>query len=279
MSSELKEATKFAVENWPLDKLKPYQGNPRINDEAVDSVADSIRQFGFQVPIIVDKDGVIVAGHTRLKAAQKLGLVEVPVHMASDLSPEAAKALRLADNKLGELAEWDYELLPIELKELQDLDWDLSTLGFSADELADLLDDCNGTVGTADADALPEADDDAPIISRPGEIYALGKHRLLCGDASDADGIKRLLDGRKIDLMFTDPPYGVSYADKNKFLNASDKGNRIQDEIENDHLSLDQTAKLWLDVFRNWVPFYADHSAYYICTASSNGLLPLMLET
>lgn len=262
-----------------LSEIKPYENNPRINDKAVDSVADSIRQFGFRVPIIVDKDGVIVAGHTRLKAAQKLGLTEVPVHVASDLTPEQAKALRLADNKTGELAEWDMELLPIELKELQFLDWDLSMLGFSEDELSELLVLDESETGNTDVNDVPEVNESLPPVSKLGEIYALGHHRLLCGDATDVEGVTRLLGGKQIDLMFTDVPYGVSYADKNKFLNASDKGNRIQDEIENDHLSQEETAELWLAAFKAWVPHFADHSAYYVCTASSNGLLPLMLDT
>lgn len=279
MSSPESETARLTVENWPVEKMKPYERNPRVNAGAVGAVVDSIRQFGWRVPIIVAREGVIIAGHTRLLAAKKLGLSEVPVHVASDLSPEAAKALRLADNKTGELAEWDFELLPIELKELQSMDWDLSALGFSEDELSDLLAIDESETGNGDVNAVPEVDETAPPVSKPGEIYALGRHRLLCGDASDAEGIKRLLAGNQIDLMFTDPPYAVGYADKNKFLNASDKGNRIQDEIANDHLSQEQAAKLWLAVFKNWAPYFAEHSAYYVCTASSNGLLPLMLDT
>jgi len=128
--------TPLAVESWPLERVKPYPGNPRVNDGAVDAVAESIRRFGFRVPIVVDADGVIVAGHTRLKAARKLGLAEVPVHVAADLTPDQAKALRIADNKTGEIADWDFELLPIELSALQELDWDLTSLGFSDEELA-----------------------------------------------------------------------------------------------------------------------------------------------
>ena len=234
MSSPESKTTGLTVENWPLEKLKPYERNPRVNAGAVDAVASSIRQFGWRVPVIVDREGTIIAGHTRLLAAKKLGLSEVPVHVASDLTPEAAKALRVADNKTGELAEWDFELLPIELKELQAQDWDLSALGFSEDELSDLLAIDGSETGNGDVNAVPEVDETTPPVSKPGEIYALGRHRLLCGDASDADGVKRLLAGKRIDMMFTDPPYAVGYADKNKFLNASDKGNRIQDEIAND---------------------------------------------
>jgi len=279
MSCQQTDTSKFTVEYWPVEKIKPYPGNPRTNDDAVDSVADSIRQFGFQVPIILDKDGVIVAGHTRLKAAKKLGLSEVPVHIASDLSPEAAKALRLADNKLGELAEWDYDLLPIELKELQSMEWDINSLGFSDDELSELLAIDESETGNADVNDVPDVDEDIPPVSKPGEIYSLGRHRLLCGDSTDADAVTRLIDGSKVDLLFTDPPYCVNYADKNKFLNKAGKGNRIQDEIANDHLSQEDTAKLWLGAFKAFVPHFTDHASYYVCTASFNGLLPLMFDT
>ena len=120
--------------------IRPYEKNPRVNDAAVDAVAESIRQFGFRQPIVVDEAGVIVVGHTRWKAAQKLGLDTVPVHVARDLTPEQAKAYRIADNKTADLATWNLELLPLELAELQSMDIDLSLLGFNEDELAQLLD-------------------------------------------------------------------------------------------------------------------------------------------
>lgn len=127
------------VELWPIAKVKPYENNPRINDGAVDAVATSIREFGFRQPIVVDTDGVIICGHTRYKAAQKLGLEKVPVHVAKDLTPEQIKAYRIADNKSAELADWNYDLLPIELAELQEMDFDLDLLGFDDKELAKLL--------------------------------------------------------------------------------------------------------------------------------------------
>ena len=153
-----------------------YAGNPRINDNAVDAVATSIKTFGFRVPIIVDRDGVIIAGHTRLKAAQKLGLSQVPVHMAADLDDAAAKALRLADNKTAEHASWDLELLPVELRDLQGLDWNLLDLGFSEDELAKLLEDAEPFEGQTDPDEIPDVPEDA--VSKTGEIYTLGRHKL-----------------------------------------------------------------------------------------------------
>jgi len=127
------------IEVWSLDRVKPYPNNPRVNDDAVDAVAASIREFGFRQPIVVDNDGVIICGHTRFKAAQKLGLNEAPVTVAKDLSPEQIKAYRIADNKTAELADWNYDLLPIELGDLQTNGFDLSLLGFEDDELLKLL--------------------------------------------------------------------------------------------------------------------------------------------
>jgi len=130
----------FDVELRPIDAIKPYEANPRLNDDAVDAVAASLKEFGFRQPIVIDADGVIIVGHTRWKAAKKLGLAKVPVHVARDFSPEQAKAYRLAANQTNTLAEWNYELLPIELKDLQAADFNIELLGFGADALAKLLD-------------------------------------------------------------------------------------------------------------------------------------------
>ncbi|MCL6546732.1 MAG: ParB N-terminal domain-containing protein [Bryobacteraceae bacterium] len=169
------------IELWPLSKVKPYPNNPRLNDDAVDAVAASLREFGFRQPIVVDTEGVIICGHTRWKAAQKLGLEKVPVHVAKDLSPEQIKAYRIADNQTASLAEWDYDLLPIELGELQAANYDLGLLGFDQDELAKLL---GGELqeGLTDPDDVPAPPDEA--ITQPGDLWILGDHRLLCGDSS-----------------------------------------------------------------------------------------------
>ncbi len=196
----------FDVELRPIEAIKPYPGNPRVNDDAVDAVAASLKEFGFRQPIVVDADGVIIVGHTRWKAAKKLGLAKVPVHVATDLPPEKVKAYRIADNQTATLAEWDFELLPIELKDLQQAEYDLSLLGFDEDELAHLLD---GDVaeGLTDPDSVPEPPDD-PITQR-GDIWVLGDHRLMCGDSGSVEDLDRLLDGNGIDLVSMDPPYNV----------------------------------------------------------------------
>lgn len=194
------------IELVDVDRLVPYERNPRINDAAVDAVATSIREFGWNVPIVCDPQMVIIAGHTRLKAALKLGLSQVPVYIAADLSPEKIKAYRIADNKSSELATWDLQLLPIELAELTGMDFDLELIGFGKDELAELLDP-GVKEGLTDPDDVPAPPDEA--ITRPGDLWILGKHRLLCGDSGNPQHVDRLLDGATIHLVNTDPPYNV----------------------------------------------------------------------
>jgi len=192
-----------------IDDIKPYEGNPRQNDQAVDAVAASLREFGFRQPIVVDDAGVIIVGHTRWKAAKKLGLAKVPVHVAKDLSPEQAKAYRLADNQTNTLAEWNYELLPIELKDLRDAEFNLDLLGFDANALAKMLDP-GIQDGQCDPDEVPAPPDEA--VTRLGDLYILGNHRLLCGDSGKAEDVDRLLGGAPVHLVNTDPPYGVKVA-------------------------------------------------------------------
>ncbi|MGD9692369.1 MAG: DNA modification methylase [Phycisphaerales bacterium] len=194
------------IEMWDIARVKPYEHNPRKNEGAVEAVAKSIREFGFRVPLVVDAEGVLIAGHTRLKAAEHLGLAKVPVHVAKDLSPEQARALRIADNKLHELSSWDMELLPIEIADLQGLDFDLSLMGFSQDELTALLAPA-GNEGLTDPDDVPAPPDAATTV--PGDIWVLGEHRLMCGDSGSVTDLDRLLDGQPIHLVNTDPPYNV----------------------------------------------------------------------
>jgi DNA modification methylase len=194
------------IEMRKLTDIRPYENNPRQNDAAVDAVAASIREFGFRQPIVVDTEGVIVCGHTRYKAALKLGLEEVPVHVARDMTAEQIRAYRIADNKTADLATWDDELLPIELTELKGMDVDLELLGFSQDELATLLDP-GVQQGLTDPDEVPEPPDEA--VTRPSDLWILGNHRLLCGDSGNPEHVNRLLDGEKIHLVNTDPPYNV----------------------------------------------------------------------
>jgi len=178
------------AELWLISRVKPYDKNPRLNDAAVDAVAASIREFGFRHPIVVDGDGVIICGHTRFKAAQKLGLEKVPIHVAKELTPEKIKACRIADNKTSELSEWNYDLLPIELGELQGMNYDLGLLGFDKDELAALLEP-GIKDGLCDPDEVPAPPDAAR--TQPGDLWLLGNHRLFCGDSSKPEDVDRQL--------------------------------------------------------------------------------------
>ncbi len=204
----MKEKNTLQVELRDIDSIRPYEKNPRINDKAVDAVAASLREFGFRQPIVVDADSVIIAGHTRWKAAKKLALAKIPVHVATDLSPEQVKAYRITDNKSGELADWDLEILPIELAELKETGFDTGVLAFGDKELTQMLNlSVSVTQGETDPDAVPEPPDDP--VTQKGDIWILGNHRLMCGDSANADDFDKLLNGNKIQLVNTDPPYNV----------------------------------------------------------------------
>jgi site-specific DNA-methyltransferase (adenine-specific) len=185
--------------NKKITEIKPYDKNPRKNDEAVKYVEASIREFGFKVPIVIDKDGIIVAGHTRWKAAKKLGLDEVPCIIADDLTDEQIKAFRLADNKVSEKAEWDFDLLNSELDDL--FDFDMTSFGFEdiAEEEPVIVEE----------DDVPEVDEEAEPITKLGDVYQLGRHRLMCGDSTDKATVELLMNGNKADMVMTDPPYGI----------------------------------------------------------------------
>jgi len=209
------------IEMKPPSSLNPYETNPRVNDDAVAAVAESIERFGFRQPIVVDSQGVIVVGHTRWKAAQKLGLDAVPVHVA-DLTEEQARAYRLADNQTGGIASWDAALLNSELAALEQLGYDVADfqhLGFTDNQLAALVNPPNA--GVADPDDVPEPPDTPSTI--PGDLWILGEHRLLCGDSSSEAVVDRLCGGESIHLVNTDPPYNVKVEPRSK--NAIAAGN------------------------------------------------------
>ena len=183
-----------------VNDITPYEHNPRKNDDAVDAVAASIKEFGFKVPIVVDKDGIIVAGHTRLKAAKKLGMEQVPCIVADDLTDEQIKAFRLVDNKVAELADWDFSELETELA---DIDMDMAQFGFDDFDI-----DANTDIVEDEAPEPPEE----PKTKR-GQIYQLGRHRLMCGDATSADDFRRLMCGNVADIVITSPPYNTGHMD------------------------------------------------------------------
>lgn len=192
------------IENLAPSLLKPYPGNPRRNEMAVDKVAASIREFGFRQPIVVDENMVVVVGHTRLLAAQSLGLETVPVHIARGLSPAKVRAYRLADNRTNEEAEWDLEKLRAELEGLRSDGIDLSATGFDEDEIAQAL--AGGGIRLTDPDAVPEAG--ARAVATLCDVWLLGGHRLVCGDSTKSEDVARVMNGERAALLFTSPPYG-----------------------------------------------------------------------
>ena len=193
------------IKNIPLKDIKPYSNNPR-KKQNITKVVNSIKEFGFQQPIVVDKKNIIIVGHSRYEAGKELGLDKVPVIIA-DLSPVKAKAYRIADNRINQDSEWDFSKLTLEFKDISKLDFNLDSLGFEKNELDDLIID--EVKGFTDDDAVP--DKPKKPKSKLGEIYQLGHHRLMCGDATKEEDINKLMDGTKADMVFTDPPYNVSF--------------------------------------------------------------------
>ena|SRR5665213_1856543 len=199
----------YNIELWSIEKLVFYARNPRKNDAAVDWMCASIREFGFKIPVLARSDGEVVDGHLRLKAAKKLAIAEVPVILCDEWTPAQVKAFRLMVNCSVAWADWDEDLLSLELIDLKLLDFDLSLTGFANGELADLLVAQDAAQGLTDEDAVPELPETP--ISRLGDLWTLGNHRLLAGDATDIDAVAKLMAAAPADLVFTDPPYNVSY--------------------------------------------------------------------
>ena len=215
------------VERWPIDRLIEYARNPRKNDHAVDRVAAAIREFGFRVPVIAKSDGTVVDGHLRLKAAKKLGLETVPVMLADDMTDIQIKAFRLSVNKMAEMAEWDNELLALELADLGEMGFDMDLTGFTLDEISALTPE-EIPPGLTDEDAVPEPP--AVPVTVLGDVWLLGRHRVMCGDSTSIDAVDKLLNGQEPNTMVTDPPYGVkldqSWRDKALGDKAMGKGNK-----------------------------------------------------
>ena len=195
------------IEIINVDRVIPYARNPRKNSGAVDKVAASIREFGFRQPIVVDENFTVIVGHTRLLAAKKLGITEVPVHIAEGLTAAKIQAYRIADNRTNEEAEWDIDLLKVEFQDLQDQGVNLLNTAFSEDELKKFL--AEATAGLTDPDATPEVTENPK--SKLGDIWICGQHRVMCGDSTSETAMAALMTGLQADLLFTDPPYGMAY--------------------------------------------------------------------
>lgn len=244
--------------NLKLGEIHPYEKNPRHNESAVDAVAASIKEFGFKVPIIIDKDNIIVAGHTRALAAKKLGLEEVPCIKADDLTPEQIKAFRLADNKVSELAEWDFNLLN---EELEGITMDMEQFGFVLEEDHEIIED-----------EVPEA----PEVpkSKLGDIYLLGRHRLMCGDSTKPEDVEKLMNGNLADLSITDPPYNVNIGQGGgSVMSMRIQHHRVDGAtIKNDNMDNNEFYDFLCKAFENIKKFTKQGGAFYIWHADTQGL-------
>lgn len=231
-----------------IELLVPYENNPRNNDKAVEAVAKSIKEFGFKVPIIIDKNNVIVAGHTRLKAAKKLGLKDVPVIVADDLTDDQIKAFRLADNKVGEIATWNDELL---LEELKQIDFDMTMFNFEEPLEATLNEDDFDIDEAIESISVP--------VSKRGQIWLLGNHKLICGD-STTDDVLTLMGGEKADLYLSDPPYNVAVSNSQGMT------------IENDDMGDSEFKEFLSKAFYQVERVLKNGAAFYVFHADTEGL-------
>jgi DNA modification methylase len=244
--------------NKPIDLLIPYAKNARVHDDAqIAQLAGSIKEFGFNNPILIDKDNGIIAGHGRVMAARKLGLTEVPTILLDHLNETQRKAYILADNRIAINSTWDNEMLSLELMDIKD-DVSLAMLGFSVDELDALLNPTQLTDGLTDEDAVPEV----PIepTTKLGDIYQLGNHRLMCGDSTSIDDGEKLMGGLLADLVFTDPPYNVAY---------SGRGANNLGIIKNDDMSDNDFEQFCRDIFSTYHAIMKPLACIYVCHPDS----------
>ena len=248
-----------------IGEIKPYEKNPRKNDNAVDAVASSISQFGFKNPIVIDGNNVIICGHTRYKAAKKLGLDVVPCVVADDLTDEQIKAYRLADNKVSELAEWDIDLLGEELDGIFDID--MSDFGF------DLSEDEEEETEIIE-DEIPQ---EVEPVAKQGDIWQLGRHRLMCGDSTNKETVELLMDGKKADMVFTDPPYNVDYSN----VDRPKPSKTNLGKIKNDVMSEDDFIYFLGEVYKRLDEATKEDSSFYIWYAdkSTIAFYSALLET
>lgn len=239
------------IEKIDISVLIPYARNARTHsDEQIAQIAGSIKEFGFNNPVLIDKDNGVIAGHGRLAAARKLGLKEVPCIRLEHLTETQRKAYILADNRIALNSGWEAELLSLELSELLEGGVNLESLGFDADEIDALLNKIEPTEGLTDEDATPEVPEEP--VTKPGDVWILGKHRLMCGDSTSVDAVDKLMAGQKADMVFTDPPYGVEYQSNMRTKSAK------FDVLANDDTFLDIAPIVemfstgWVFVWTSW---------------------------
>ena len=265
----MRASSKLTVVYEDINLLKPYKHNAKIHtEEQVGQIKKSIKEFGFNDPIAVDEENVIIEGHGRLLAAKELGMKEVPVIFLYGLTDQQKKAYILAHNQLTMNTGFDMDVLADEINRItafnmEDFGFDMSALGEEEKNPEDVKED-----EPPEPPAKPK--------SKLGEIYKLGEHRLMCGDSTKAEDVERLMDGMKADLVVTDPPYGVNYSDKNTFLNSLDNGKRIQKAIENDSRTPEDMYEFWKKCFEILIDNTKDKMAYYIFGPQGGDLLLLL---
>ena len=252
------------IEWRSVETLIPYAKNARTHsDEQVAQIAGSIKEFGFNNPVLVDKENSVIAGHGRLMAARKLGMDKVPVVELEHLTESQRKAYVLADNRIALNSGWDTSMLSLELQDLKD-DIDLSLLGFDPDELDALLNPIDETEGLTDEDAVPDVPDEPK--TKLGDIYILGNHRLMCGDSTSIDAVDKLMEGNKADMVFTDPPYGMSYGGGRAGAIGSNDGTvKKFGVIKNDDKTGDDLIQLIRDALVSAVATTKAGASFYVC--------------
>ena len=244
------------IQNIPVGDIVPYKKNPRKNDDAIRIVKRSIKEFGFQQPLVIDQNKEIVVGHTRFEAAQKIGLLEVPCIVADPLTTEQIRAYRIMDNKSAEYSKWNTDLLTEEIIELLETDYDISMTGFTQKELQDMdinidLDDL-AAQGLTDEEQVPDVPENH--VNKVGDVWILGEHRLMCGDSTNKEDVALLMNGQRADMVFTDPPYNVAVEQK--------AGKIMNDDMSRDDFQefLAKTYKIYFDNLKLGGVIYVAHS-------------------
>lgn len=248
------------IENWPLNKLIPYARTLRKHDKVIDKLAAAIREFGFRVPILAKSDGTIIDGHYRLKAAKAAGLETVPVICTDDLTDAQIKAFRISINRMSELSEWDHDLLKLELEDIIELDYDVSLTGLEEDLIKYLLNKIDPNTGLTDPDEIPDAE--APYTTKPGDLWQLGRHRLLCGDSTRQPDVELLMDGKSAHMVFTDPPYNVDYKG----------GTKDALKIKNDNMKQEEFFDFLCKVFSNMKLACNPGASIYVCYSDAEAI-------
>lgn len=269
-----KKITQHQIEYIDPSTLKPYDKNARTHSrEQIESIAESIKEFGWTNPVLIDKKNGIIAGHGRVAAALQLGINSIPC-LQLNMTAKQARAYVIGDNKLPELAGWDMEVLKSEIEALLDDGFDVSKIGFDDEAITDLfgveLDE-----GLTEGNEVPDVREET--VSQKGDIWILGNHRIICGDSADAGDVSLVLDGSKANIVFTDPPYGVSIGKKNKMLNSVQTSGRNLKDIKDDDLKPEKLKEVLLPAFQNIRSFVMADDCTVFVTAPQNGDLGMMM--